>query len=76
MAALPCMTPREVCRRIERLGGRYVNGNGSHRKYVVQVEGCSCRTLVPIHSRDLTPGTLRAIERQLEPAFGRKWLSR
>ncbi|MBI2774175.1 MAG: type II toxin-antitoxin system HicA family toxin [Chloroflexi bacterium] len=40
--------------------------------------GCDgCRTMVAIHSgKDIARGTLRAIERDLEPCFGRKWLRR
>ncbi len=69
------MKPREVCRRIERLGGVPVAGRGSHRAYVVEygVSG-RCRTSVPWHVRDIAPGTLRGIERDLEPAFGKGWL--
>ncbi|HEX8001293.1 MAG TPA: type II toxin-antitoxin system HicA family toxin [Mycobacteriales bacterium] len=71
------MTPREVCRRIERRGGRYVEARGSHRRYRVGYgAGGTCVTTVPMHRRDLKPGTLRAIERDLEPAFGERWLRR
>jgi predicted RNA binding protein YcfA (HicA-like mRNA interferase family) len=31
---------------------------------------------VPIHPGDLAKGTLRKIERDLEPAFGKRWLRR
>jgi predicted RNA binding protein YcfA (HicA-like mRNA interferase family) len=69
------VTPREVCRRIERLGGLHDGTKGSHRKYVVEYgNGLRCRTSVPIHRRDLSIGTLRGIERALEPAFGERWL--
>ena len=34
-----------------------------------------CRTTVPVHAgEDLKPGTLRAIERDLEPCLGEHWL--
>ncbi|MDQ6877669.1 MAG: hypothetical protein M3082_08195 [Candidatus Dormibacteraeota bacterium] len=34
-----------------------------------------CRTTVPVHrGQDLPAGTLRAIERDLEPCLGRRWL--
>jgi len=31
-------------------------------------------TTVPQHAGDIPSGTLRAIERDLEPAFGKGWL--
>lgn len=71
------MRAREVCRRIERLGGIHVGSGGSHRKYVALYgDDGRCRTSVPMHGGDVKPGTLRAIERDLEPAFGRRWLRR
>ena len=30
----------------------------------------------PVHAGDLTPGTLRSIERDLEPCLGPKWLTK
>jgi predicted RNA binding protein YcfA (HicA-like mRNA interferase family) len=42
----------------------------------VRVRCGRCQTTVPVHAdEDLPPGTLRAIERDLEPCLGRKWLS-
>jgi hypothetical protein len=32
------------------------------------------RTTVAQHPGDIRPGTLRAIERDLEPVFGKEWL--
>jgi predicted RNA binding protein YcfA (HicA-like mRNA interferase family) len=41
----------------------------------VQVRCGACRTTVPVHrGEDLPPGTLRAIERDLEPCLGKGWL--
>jgi predicted RNA binding protein YcfA (HicA-like mRNA interferase family) len=69
--------PREVCRRIERLGGYYVTTKGSHREYAVLYgQDGRVRTWVPMHSGDVLPGTLRKIERDLEPALGKGWLRR
>jgi predicted RNA binding protein YcfA (HicA-like mRNA interferase family) len=76
-ATLACVRPREVCRQIERHGGVHIGTSGSHRKYVVVCDdGTRCRTSVPIHRRDVSPGTLHSIERALEPAFGKRWLKR
>jgi len=70
---------REVNRRIERLGGRMVRQVGSHRRYAVTYADAAGRettvaTTVPQHAGDIPAGTLRAIERDLEPALGRGWL--
>jgi predicted RNA binding protein YcfA (HicA-like mRNA interferase family) len=70
---------REVNRRIERLGGRLARQVGSHCRYVVEyvnVDGCmaTAATTVPQHAGDIPMGTLRSIERHLEPAFGKGWL--
>ena len=70
---------REVNRRIERLGGVMARQVGSHRRYVVvyvDAEGkrVTVTTTVAQHAGDIPTGTLRAIERDLEPAFGKGWL--
>ena len=70
---------REVNRRIERLGGTMVRQVGSHRRYVATSTDAARRettvaTTVPQHAGDIPAGTLRAIERDLEPALGKGWL--
>jgi predicted RNA binding protein YcfA (HicA-like mRNA interferase family) len=52
---------------------------GSHRRDVVTYAGAAGReatvaTTVPQHPGDIPAGTLRAIERDREPAWGRGWL--
>lgn len=52
---------------------------GSHRRYVVtytDANGLAAKvsTTVAQHTGDIPTGTLRAIERDLEPAFGPDWL--
>lgn len=53
---------------------------GSHRRYAVtgtDPESGASRTwftTVPQHTGDIPVGTLRAIERDLEAAFGTGWL--
>ncbi|HEY5879445.1 MAG TPA: type II toxin-antitoxin system HicA family toxin [Nakamurella sp.] len=65
------MRARDVARRIEMLGGVMVRQTGSHRRF----RAGSHFTTVPMHgSRDVPPGTLRAIERDLEAEFGKGWL--
>ena len=70
---------REVNRRIERLGGVMARQAGSHRRYVVtytDAGGAEAKvaTTVSQHAGDIPAGTLRAIERDLEPAPGKEWL--
>jgi predicted RNA binding protein YcfA (HicA-like mRNA interferase family) len=52
---------------------------GSHRRYMVSYTDAAGRqaavaTTVAQHTGDIPAGTLRAIERDLEPAFGKGWL--
>ncbi len=52
---------------------------GSHRRYVVTYtdavgKQATVATTVPQHPGDVPLGTLRAIERDLEPALGNGWL--
>jgi predicted RNA binding protein YcfA (HicA-like mRNA interferase family) len=71
------MRAREVCRRIERLGGEYLRTRGAHRTYVIRYgERGRILTRVSIHPGDIPPGTLRQIERDLAPIFGKGWLRR
>jgi predicted RNA binding protein YcfA (HicA-like mRNA interferase family) len=68
------MTPREVIRRMVALGCTKVRQKGSHATY--QSPDGKYWTTVAIHEgRDIPSGTLRAIERELEPCLGRKWLT-
>ncbi len=66
-------------RLIERNGGILLHQRGSHRQYearVILADGTevTARTTVAQHVGDVRPGTLRAIERDLEPVFGKGWL--
>lgn len=69
------MTAGDVIKEIVKRGGTVLRQKGSH----VRVK-CACGvnfTTVPDHGhQDLKPGTLRAIERALEPCanFGKGWL--
>lgn len=48
---------------------------GTPRTYVRPdgTEG-ECSTPVPMHTGDITKGTLASIEKAMEPAFGKGWL--
>ncbi|MDQ3475027.1 MAG: type II toxin-antitoxin system HicA family toxin [Actinomycetota bacterium] len=72
---------REVNVEIERLGGVILRQVGSHRRYAEDYalpDGTTGRavTIVAQHPGDIPTGTLRKIERDLEPALGRRWLTR
>ncbi|HEX6221185.1 MAG TPA: type II toxin-antitoxin system HicA family toxin [Acidimicrobiia bacterium] len=66
------MTAAELARRLRRLGVTYREARGSHRLYRIG----ECTTILPMHTGDLPKGTLREIERDLEPCLGKKWLTR
>lgn len=69
------MTGQFVLRQIKEAGCQPgpVRQQGSHVR--VECEAGRCRTTVPVHrGQDLPAGTLRAIERDLEPCLGRRWL--
>jgi predicted RNA binding protein YcfA (HicA-like mRNA interferase family) len=65
------MTGRRLLRKLRSLGCEVIRQRGSH----VRVRCGKCETTVPVHAgEDLPPGTLRAIERHLEPCLGRRFL--
>ena len=67
------MTAREVIRRLVDLGCTKVRQRGSHARFIAP--GGKCAVTVPIHAgRTIPPGTLRSIERAMEPCLGSKWL--
>lgn len=73
------MTPRDVIRIIERNGAVLLRQRGSHRQYEARMKNADgielvARTTIAQHPGDIRPGTLRAIERDLEPVFGKGWL--
>lgn len=74
------MKSREANKRIEDLGGYETRQRGSHRRYAVTYTDAAgvvrtAFTTVQQHaSRDIPTGTLRAIQKDLAPAFGRRWL--
>lgn len=73
------MRARDVNRRIERLGGYLLRQRGSHRRYEAtrtEADGRSttAHTTVPQHAGDIPAGTLKAIEKDMEPVFGEGWL--
>ena len=67
------MASREVLKRIAKLSCEVTRRRGSHHR--VECPG-GCKTTVPVHGGDIPKGTLRAIERDLEPCLGPKWLTK
>jgi predicted RNA binding protein YcfA (HicA-like mRNA interferase family) len=80
VAKLHELTVREVIRLIERNRGVLLRQRGSHRQYEARAAALAdgaevtARTTVAQHAGDVRPGTLRAIERDLEPVSGKGWL--
>ena len=67
------VTGKDLLRRLRDLGCEEVRQVGSD----VRMHCGKCVTTVPVHAgQDLPPVTLRAIERDLEPCLGRRWLGR
>lgn len=65
------MKATDLRRILRQFGCVEVRQKGSH----LRVECGQCRTTVPVHKgEDLAPGTLRQIERDLEPCLGKGWL--
>jgi predicted RNA binding protein YcfA (HicA-like mRNA interferase family) len=70
-----------VNRAILRRGGRMVRQRGSHRRYEASGPGpdgmpVTVATIVAQHPGDIPSGTLRAIEKDLAPVFGERWLTK
>jgi len=68
------MRAREIERKIVRLGGVHTRTVGSHKRYQVTGNGVTASTAVPQHPGDIPNGTLHKIQKDLEPALGKKWL--
>lgn len=55
---------------LARLGCTELRQVGSH----LIVRCGTCQAVIPVHSGDISPGTLRSIAKQLEPCLGKGWL--
>ena len=67
------MTAREVIRILMDLGCIALRQAGSHRRFA---SPCGrCHTTVHVHKgQDIKPGTLRGIQKDMEPCLGPDWL--
>lgn len=64
-------TGKALLRILRSLGCVELRQEGSH----VRVQCGKCHTTIPVHAGETLPaGTLRKIERDLEPCLGRGWL--
>lgn len=61
------MKTQELRRLLRKAGCTEVPQSGSH--LIVRCPS-GCQTTIPIHSRDIAPGTLRNIGHMLEPCLG------
>lgn len=71
---LAVVRARDVNRIIESRGGEHVRTVESYKRYRVIGNNTTTSTAVPQHPGDIPTGTLRKIQKDLEPALGRKWL--
>lgn len=67
------MTDTRLLRWLKKQGCLVVRQRGSHK--IVRCES-GCQTVVPDHGGDIPLGTLRNIEKHLEPCLGADWLDR
>jgi predicted RNA binding protein YcfA (HicA-like mRNA interferase family) len=64
------VTSKELVRLLTAKGCKLKKqGKGSHEKWLCG----DCMTVIPMHNGDIPAGTLRAIQRQLEPCLGKDW---
>lgn len=60
MTILPTLKPKDVIRTLESAGFIFVSQQGSHRKFTLG----QITLVVPFHTKDMRPGTLRHIIKQ------------
>ncbi len=65
------MKARDIRRILARRDCVEVRQRGSH----LVVRCGTCQTVVPLHGGDIPIGTLRSIERDLEPCLGKGWMT-
>ena len=65
------MKAKELIKVLKQRGCVKIRQKGSH----VRIQCGECSTTIPVHAgEDLGKGLLRAIEKDLEPCLGEKWL--
>lgn len=68
------MRATEVTKKLRKAGAEMIRQRGSHQRWKIIHHGETYFTTVPIHRGDIPLGTLRSIEKQMEPALGKGWL--
>jgi predicted RNA binding protein YcfA (HicA-like mRNA interferase family) len=63
MSKLPSLTPRELARVARKLGFVFDRQKGSHAVYLRASD--KRRVVIPMHNRDLKPGTLHGLVKDL-----------
>jgi predicted RNA binding protein YcfA (HicA-like mRNA interferase family) len=67
------VTGKQVVGKAVAKGCKVIRQRGSHVR--IQSPCGKCSTTVPVHAgEELGPGLLRAIERDMEPCLGKRWL--
>ncbi|MHB8507490.1 MAG: type II toxin-antitoxin system HicA family toxin [Candidatus Dormibacteria bacterium] len=64
------MTARELRKILSRRGCVEVRQVGSH----LTIRCAKCVATIAVHTGDVPTGTLRKIERDLEPCLGKGWM--
>jgi predicted RNA binding protein YcfA (HicA-like mRNA interferase family) len=69
------MKTAEVVKKVTALGGVELRQRGSHRTFRATKGGITAQVTIPDHgAKDLGTGLVSAIQRQMEPVFGKGWL--
>lgn len=66
------VTALDLRKLLRKLGCSEVRQVGSH----LTIRCGDCLATIAVHSGDIPAGTLRKIERDLEPCLGRRWMQR
>ena len=63
MSKLPALKPKELARVVRKLGFVFDRQKGSHAVYLRATD--HRRLVIPMHNRDLKPGTLHGLLRDI-----------
>jgi predicted RNA binding protein YcfA (HicA-like mRNA interferase family) len=61
---------KDLNRALQKRGAVAVRQKGSHRLFRFE----NCQSVVPQHNGDVPVGTVKSIEKDFEPVFGKGWL--
>lgn len=63
-----------MTKKLAAAGATLLRQRGSHQRWLATANGVTTYTTVAIHRGDIPTGTLRQIEKQMEPTLGKGWL--